>query len=110
MEAKPRYLFFYESANGHAYCKEWLDAFESKRGATIVARLDRLEAGLFGDCESVGEGVSELKIDLGPGYRVYFGQLSDVVVLLNGGDESTQSADIQLAHTLWKEFKARGEQ
>ena len=71
----------------------------------IQARIDRAELGNFGDCEPVGEGVSEMRIHYGPGYRVYFAQRGvEVVILLAGGDKSSQSKDIkralELARTL----------
>jgi putative addiction module killer protein len=110
-EAKPRFVFAYETKSGHAFFTEWLDGFGdiSASAAIIVARVERVEAGNFGDCWPVGNGISELRIDEGPGYRVYFGQIGDVVVLLNGGDKSTQTADIKKAQKLWEEFKARDE-
>lgn len=64
----------------------------------IQARIDRAEAGNFGDCQAVGEGVSEMRIHYGPGYRVYFTQRGlEIVLLLAGGDKSTQSKDIKTA-------------
>ena len=64
----------------------------------IQARVDRAEDGNFGDCEPVGEGVSEMRIHYGPGYRVYFKPMgSKVVILLAGGDKSTQPSDIKTA-------------
>lgn len=64
----------------------------------IQARIDRAEDGNFGDCEPVGEGVSEMRIHYGPGYRVYFAQRGmEVVILLAGGNKSTQSKDIKAA-------------
>ena len=71
-------------------------------------RLRRLEAGNVGDSKSVGEGVSELRIDVGAGYRVYYGRHGrDVVILLCGGDKRTQDADIQMAKRYWADFKRR---
>jgi len=64
----------------------------------IQARIRRAELGNFGDCEPVGEGVSEMRIHYGPGYRVYFTQRGmEIVILLAGGDKSTQSKDIKTA-------------
>jgi putative addiction module killer protein len=64
---------------------------------------------LYGDCEPVGEGVSELRIFLGPGYRVYFGEEGDnIVVLLSGGDKGSQDKDIKAAMDFWKEYKDHG--
>lgn len=69
----------------------------------ISARIDRLEAGHWGDVKSVGSGVSELRIHHGPGYRVYLGQRGTAwVVLLCGGDKDGQARDIRQALTLWK--------
>jgi putative addiction module killer protein len=110
-DAKPRFVFAYETKNRHAPFTEWLDDFgdESPIAAAIVARVERVENGNFGDCYPVGHGVSELRIDDGKGYRVYFGQVGDIVVLLNGGHKDTQTTDIKKAHVLWEEFKSRDE-
>ncbi len=72
----------------------------------IQARIDRAEMGNFGECQPVGEGVSEMRIHFGPGYRVYFAQRDiEVVILLAGGDKSTQSSDIKTALELARELK-----
>jgi putative addiction module killer protein len=83
----------------------WIDALQDRRAvARIAVRIDRLAAGHTGDAKVVGDGVSELRIDYGPGYRVYFTQRGDVmVILLCGGDKSTQAKDIQRAKVLAKE-------
>ena len=79
---------------------------DRKARARIQARIDRIELGNFGDVEPVGEGVSELRIFYGPGYRVYFTkQSSVVVVLLVGGDKSSQSKDIKRAKELARELE-----
>ena len=77
----------------------WLDGLRDVRArARVQVRVERLAAGNAGDVEPVGEGVSELRIDYGPGYRVYFKkQGREVVILLAGGDKRTQSADIKTA-------------
>ena len=67
----------------------------------IQVRIDRAEDGNFGDCEPVGEGVSEMRIHYGPGYRVYFVQRGmEIVILLAGGNKSTQSKDIKTAREI----------
>jgi len=87
----------------------WLVGLKDHVGkAQIALRLDRAAKGNFGDCEPVGEGVSEMRIHYGPGYRVYFTRRDSVVdLLLLGGDKSTQKRDIkhalEMASTLFKE-------
>ena len=86
----------------------WLDALEESTQARVVVALDRLERGNFGAAKAVGSGVSELKHDFGPGYRVYFGRDGDtVVILLGGGTKKRQQADISAAQALWQEYKKR---
>ena len=76
--------------------------------AAIAMRLSRLKDGNLGDCKAVGQGVQELRIRTGPGYRVYFGvEGTTLVILLLGGDKSTQTNDIRKAQALWTEWKAR---
>jgi putative addiction module killer protein len=71
----------------------------------ILARLSRLKQGNYGDCEIVGEGISELRMFFGSGYRVYFGEEENhIVILLCGGDKSSQSKDIKQAKEYWKEY------
>ena len=87
---------------------QWLQRLRDARAkARIISRIDRLAAGNPGDVRSVGEGVSELRIDHGPGYRVYFKQFGPVVVLLLcGGDKRTQERDVAAAKSLarsWQE-------
>jgi putative addiction module killer protein len=90
-----------------AIFREWLDDLADRRAAERVAmRIVRLQAGLLGDAKPVGGGVSELRIDYGPGYRVYFVQRGRVlIVLLCGGDKRTQSRDIARARILAAELE-----
>lgn len=78
---------------------QWIDSLRDLQArARIQVRIERLAAGNPGDVKAVGEGVSELRIDYGPGYRVYFTKRGrEVVILLAGGDKTTQSADIKVA-------------
>ncbi len=77
----------------------WFSSLRDRKArARIQTRIDRLQLGLLGDVKPVGEGVSELRIDYGPGYRVYFVQRGqELVILLAGGDKSTQDKDIKTA-------------
>lgn len=86
---------------------DWLRSLKDKQGQKRIAqRLVRLEAGLFGDAKSVGDGVSELRIDVGPGYRVYFTRRGNtLVILICGGDKSSQSRDIAKAKQMAKELE-----
>lgn len=86
---------------------EWFSALADRRASVrIAARLDRLAMGNPGDAEPVGKGISELRIDYGPGYRVYFMKRGQyVVVLLCGGDKSTQKRDIKRAKELAEDWK-----
>ena len=109
MEATPGEAYLYQSPAGRCPFEEWLESLRDIRGrAKIRARIARARTGNLGKCEPVGEGVFELKIDFGPGYRVYFGQLGDVlVILLCGGDKSTQAKDIRAAHEYWADYWRR---
>lgn len=85
----------------------WLRGLRDSRArARIAARLDRMADGNFGDVKPVGHGISELRIDHGPGYRVYFMQRGSViVVVLAGGDKRTQPADIKLARRIASDWE-----
>ena len=85
--------------------RKWLAKLRDARAATaIVSRLDRLRFGHAGDAEPVGQGVSELRIHYGPGYRVYFQRRGDtIIVLLCGGDKGSQARDIKVALRLANE-------
>ena len=78
---------------------QWIDNLRDHQArARILARIERLALGNPGDVKPAGEGVSELRIDFGPGYRVYFTKRGrEIVILLAGGDKATQSADIRIA-------------
>ena len=107
MFATPKEVVVFRAKDGRVPFEEWLDDLNDKKAAArVLARLARVRQGNLGDCKSVGEGVSELRVDYGPGYRVYFGQKGQTaVVLLCGGDKRTQDRDIRLAKQYWHEFK-----
>jgi putative addiction module killer protein len=87
--------------------RQWLKKLKDETGkARIVSRVHRLAEGLPGDVASVGEGVSELRIHYGPGYRVYFHQQGDVmIILLCAGDKGSQKRDISAAYLILKEWR-----
>ncbi len=97
----------YVKPDGTAPFMVWLKALrDAEARFRINARLARVRAGNPGDAKAVGEGVSELRIDYGPGYRVYFGQDGvRIIVLLCGGDKRTQAADIKRAKSYWQEYQ-----
>ena len=101
-------LRYYQTSDGRQPFSEWLAALEDLEGrARIRTSLDIVQLGSFGDSRPVGEGVLELRIDWGPGYRVYFARVGDLVVLLLcGGDKRAQGEDIKdAAHDAADSFK-----
>lgn len=87
---------------------KWLDALGDEAQARVARSLERLELGNLSSIKSVGAGVQELRIDYGPGYRIYFGWDGEsLVILLAGGTKKRQQADIERARELWQEFKER---
>ncbi len=101
----------YTTAEGRDVFGEWLaNLADLKARARIAVRIDRLAGGNFGDSKSIGEGLHELRVDWGPGYRVYYGKIETAcVLLLCGGDKRKLSADIKKARAYWKDFKERTE-
>lgn len=90
---------------------DWLNGLKDRRGAAkIAARIVRLQAGNFGDAKALGGKVSELRVDFGPGYRVYFTRKGEaVIILLAGGDKASQVKDIRLARQMAAEIHAVGQ-
>ena len=106
-ETHPREIRVYQTPSGQEPFNEWLYSIRDiETQARVQARLERLEDGNLGDCQSVGEGVFELRIHFGAGYRIYFGQIGNtIILLLCGGDKSSQRRDIERAKTYWLEYK-----
>lgn len=102
----------YITSSGKVPFLEWLNSHkDSTTRLRIRRRIDRLELGNFGDCEPVGEGVFELRLFFGPGYRIYFAELDDtIVILLCAGDKGSQTKDIKLAKAYWNELKERSDE
>ncbi len=107
MEPRSKKLVYYRDANDVEPCLVWLNGLRDARGRAVIrVRLNRLQDGNAGHCAPVGEGVHELKIDFGPGYRVYFGNDGDCIVLLGGGDKGTQNRDVEAAKRRWADYNA----
>jgi putative addiction module killer protein len=100
-----RRVIEYVKAGTSPFAK-WFSALDAQAAAKAATALYRLEQGNLSNVKSVGKGVSEYKIDFGPGYRIYFSQEGDeLVILLGGGSKKTQNKDIQIAQMLWAEYK-----
>jgi putative addiction module killer protein len=98
----------YETPNGACPFGTSFDGLDARAAAKVRAAIARIENGNFGDVKPVGEGVSERRIDFGPGYRVYFGQDGQrLVVLLAGGTKTRQQGDIGQARAYWQDYKHR---
>lgn len=109
MRTYPCEIEYYRTETGQKPFKGWLDGLrDTKARAKVRVRLDRARLGNLGDRKQVGNGVWEMRIDYGPGYRVYFGLDGNrVILLLLGGDKSTQQKDIDLATGYWKDHQER---
>lgn len=108
MELRGRRILHY-LIDGRSVFSEWLDALSDHQGqAAIDGRLDRMAQGNFGDCRPVGGGVWELRVHSGPGYRIYYGEDGEVVVvLLCGGDKRSQRRDIIRARRYLADYRRR---
>ncbi len=107
MEVKARTIEIYEKADGSCPYLEWRDGLKD---ISIQARIDvrfaRIRQGNFGDCKNLNDGVYELRFDVGPGYRIYFGHDNLSVVVLLGGSKKGQQADIEDAKQFWRDYKS----
>ena len=96
----------YVTADGKDSFDAWFRTQTADTRARVQTRLDRVEFGNFGDHRGVGQGVCELRIERGPGYRVYYGRDGDdLVILLAAGTKKRQASDVRAAQTLWKAYR-----
>jgi putative addiction module killer protein len=102
-------ILHYLTASGNDPYQQWLDTLKDLKGrVAIQRRVDRVEGGNFGDHKFCQDGVWELRIDIGPGYRVYYAQEGkNIVLLLCGGSKRNQSADIKDAVSYWRDYQRR---
>lgn len=107
MDVQPRELVEYVTSYGKSPFSEWLNTLRDIGARALIRkRLNRLRIGNFGDTQNLGNGIHELRIFYGPGYRVYFGlDGKDIVVLLCGGDKKSQKRDIKKAEKYWKDYR-----
>jgi putative addiction module killer protein len=111
VEAKEREALYYQSLSGEQPCRAWRNSLgDIKTKAAVDARIARFRSGNFGDSKPVGEGISEARIDHGPGYRIYYAVDGDKIILLCGGEKKTQDSDIKLAKALWSDYRTRTRQ
>lgn len=97
----------YQCSDGSIPFDDWINTFKNpKDRARLLKRLDKVQLGNLGDRASVGDGVFELREHFGSGYRIYYGmEKQTVILLLCGGDKSSQMKDINLAKQYWRDFK-----
>ncbi len=106
--ATPKEVIIYADDNGREPFTEWIDSLRDVQGRRfILRRINKLKNGTYGDCEPVGEGVSELRVFYGPGYRVYLRIHGNTIVILLGGDKDDQKSDVQKAKDYWKKYRNR---
>lgn len=98
----------YVDVQGRVPYRNWIRKLDPGTSARVIAAVLRMERGNFSKAKNVGFGVSELRLDFGPEYRVYFGNDGErLVILLGGGTKKRQQADIETAHMRWAEYKRR---
>jgi putative addiction module killer protein len=106
---EPAVVLHYLTPEGRCPFQEWIESVRDRAVKhAVLARINRIRAGTLGDWRSVGKGVFELRVDLGPGYRIYFGREGKTaVVLLTAGEKRSQDADVNRAREYWRDYEAR---
>jgi putative addiction module killer protein len=112
MAVRPKDVQLYVTEEGKSPVEDWLEGLRDRKARVAIdARIGRLRLGLVGQVREIGESVHEMKVDVGQGYRVYFGNVSNMVVLLLcGGDKRTQKADIKRAKEFWSDYQERAKE
>lgn len=109
MEVTPCEVEIYETENGKVPFSEWLIALRDvQASARILLRIDRAKQGNLGDHKFIADGMFELRVDTGTGYRVYFGRVNnELIVILWGGDKGSQQRDIEKAQQFWTDYRSQ---
>jgi putative addiction module killer protein len=107
MNIAPKHIELFVTKTGKIPFTDWLESLRDPSArALIKIRLDRVRLGNLGDHKSVGKGAFELRVNVGPGYRIYYGQVGNrIVVLLCGGDKSSQAKDVKKAQGFWATYR-----
>jgi len=109
MDVTKKTLRIYQDRNAREPFSDWIGTLTARDRARVLVRLDRVETGNLGDHRSVGEDVYELRFCFGSGYRVYYGEVDNtLVLLLCDGDKSSQKKDVKKAKAYWREYISRG--
>lgn len=107
LELNQKRILYYKNQNGETPFLSWLESLRDQVAkAKVRVRLDRLRFGHYGDHHFIGNGIQELRIHYGPGYRIYFAEYdSNIVLLLTGGDKGNQKRDIKRVQKYWQDYK-----
>lgn len=108
MNKSKKTIEIYVDDNGKSPFQNWLETLDKSCLTRVQNRIIRMELGNYGDCKNIGDGINELRLHFGSGYRIYFGEFQNkLIILLCGGDKSTQDSDITKAKQCWNIFLSR---
>lgn len=108
MDISPIAVYYYQTSSGRCPFKDWFNSLDEQVQQIVDARLTRVRRGLLGHAENLGGGVWELKLDVGPGFRIYYGRAGkSIVILLQAGHKKSQSSDIDSARECWSDYLRR---
>lgn len=108
MDTGPLSVYYYQTSSGRCPFRDWLESLEQQIQQIVDARLTRVRRGLLGYAKNLGSGLWELKFDVGPGYRIYYGRTGKtIVILLHAGIKKGQSSDINTAREYWADYQRR---
>ena len=108
MDAGPITVYYYQTSSGRCPFKDWFNSLDMQIQQIVDARLTRVRRGLLGHAENLGGGVWELKFDVGPGFRIYYGRVGKlIVILLHAGHKKKQESDIDAARECWTDYLRR---